>query len=374
MNPVLENRMIEELVDSFDRSPAQLNGLHEADAELVLLPYFPGSVLAATTDSISEELSTGLYADPYLAGWMSVMVSMSDLAAVGARPLGLLLSEILPDGFDTISLRSLQKGVREACRACETHLLGGDTNSGAQMVLTGTALGVCRDGTPLSRVGCKPGDRLFTTGPLGTGNAFALRIFSHLLGRADSRPTGGRRVNAVVGENSGGKYVEYRPQARLREGDSIRGIATACMDTSDGVLTTLDQLMRLNGVGFELNAGWEDVLSRCALAEFRAHGFPAWFALAGHHGEFELLFTVPESRLDRLVESSEESGWRPRELGRATVSKEVTLPLYGRVAALDTGFLRNLSFQCASNPGVYVGALLEYDATIRKGAINNVSA
>jgi thiamine-monophosphate kinase len=175
-------------------------------------------------------------------------------------------------------------------------------------------------------------------------------------------------------EDPSGTGLHYLPQARLREGASILGIASACMDTSDGVLAALDQLMRLNGTGFELAPGWEELLSPWARAEFRSHGLPAWIALAGHHGEFELLFTVPESLRDSLGNECARSGWSARELGKAVAAPEVTLPLYGGAAALDTGFLRDLSFQCGTDPGAYVRALLAYDADLRKGATGNVNA
>ena len=140
MNAILEVELIEGLTRAFDRSPFQLNRLQETDAEIVLLPSRSGRLLALTTDSIAEELSSGLYDDMYLAGWMIVMVNMSDLAAVGAAPLGLLVSEIFPLAFDETSMRRLQRGIRDACKACGTHLLGGDTNFGSQLTLTGTAI------------------------------------------------------------------------------------------------------------------------------------------------------------------------------------------------------------------------------------------
>jgi len=94
LNEILENKIINNLIAGFERSPNQLNHPHESDAEIIQL----GNIkLAITTDSISEEISTGLYDDPYLIGWMIVTVNISDLAAVGAIPIGILISEIIPD-------------------------------------------------------------------------------------------------------------------------------------------------------------------------------------------------------------------------------------------------------------------------------------
>jgi len=89
---VRENALVESLVRALPRSSLQRNGVGESDAELVRLP---GSdlLLAITNDAIVEEIEIGLYRDPYLIGWVTVVASASDLAAVGADPVGILLSQ-----------------------------------------------------------------------------------------------------------------------------------------------------------------------------------------------------------------------------------------------------------------------------------------
>lgn len=372
MKPVHENDLIEELTKGFKRSPIQLNRRQEADAEIVLLPSSPDCLLAVTTDSLSEEITSGLYEDPYLAGWMTVMANLSDLAAVGASPLGLLVSEILPANLDRRAIGQLQKGIQDACELCGTHVLGGDTNSGERLVLTGTAFGVCFGRTYLSRTGCKPGDLLFATGHLGGGNAFALRLFSDAVQSCLPFSARDRAVGPPSATGSGGAQL-YRPQARLREGESLCGIATACMDTSDGVIATLDQLMRLNRCGFEVTDQWESLLDPLVRAEFESHGLPAWTALAGQHGEFELLFTVAPSDREILMGMSSKAGWKPLELGTVAAGRETILPLDGFDVALDTAYLRNLPSQCGSDISSYVRALFEYDMNIQKGEASNVN-
>lgn len=367
VNPVHEIDLIERLTRGFDRSPIQLNRRQESDAEIMLLPGAPGCLLAVTTDSLSEEIAAGLYDDPYLVGWMSVMVNMSDLAAVGASPLGLLVSEILPDDLDEQAIQRLQQGIRDGCEACRTHVIGGDTSSGEQLVLTGAALGVCRDGAYLSRIGCKPGDLLYSTGLLGCGNAFALRRFSHAVMPDLFPPDRRRRGVGQPAPRASDPCVRYRPLARLREGESLRGVATACMDTSDGVVATLDQLMRLNRAGFKLTSQWEALLDPAARAEFEAHGLPAWAALAGPHGEFELLFTVSPGDRNVLMEASSRAGWKPLQLGAVVSGNEMVLPLRDRDIALDTAYLRNLPSRCGTDPRAYVRALLAFDRKIQKG-------
>ena len=158
LNSILENKVINNLISAFERSPMQLNKPHESDAEIIQLN--DNTKLAITTDSISEEISTGLYDDPYLIGWMIVTVNMSDLAAVGAAPIGILISEIIPKEFEPEKIKELQKGISDACKEYNTFVLGGDTNEGEKLVLTGIAVGIIKQEKPISRMGCKPGDIL----------------------------------------------------------------------------------------------------------------------------------------------------------------------------------------------------------------------
>jgi len=351
LNAIIENEFIGKLTEQFRRSPLQKNRAHESDAEIVRPFRDSDRLLALTTDSIVEEIALGLYTDPHLIGWMTVMVNMSDLAAVGAQPLGILVSEVLPGDFPKHSIARLQQGIHDACDACGTFVLGGDTNFGGQLILTGCALGAVNDRKHLSRIGCQPGDGLYSTGVLGVGNAFALSKFA---GSAEAE-------------------IEYRPIARLSESQSLPGVASACMDTSDGVIATLDQLMRLNNVGFEFEEDWELKLHSGSKALTSAQGIPSWLLLAGQHGEFELLFTVAKECENELLRSAEKDHWHPVRLGNVTEKPEIRLPLYGQSVLLDTGKIRNTASQVNGNIENYIAQLLMIDNEIRKGASEHVS-
>ncbi|MEK6569853.1 MAG: thiamine-phosphate kinase, partial [Bacteroidota bacterium] len=224
LNNILENALIENLVKIFPRSPLQQNSLQESDAELL---HFPGtdSTIALTTDTIVEEIEAGLYTDPHLIGWMTVMVNASDLAAVGAQPIGILLNETLPPDVGEEFIAELQNGIHDACSICGMYVLGGDTNFSSHLQMSGCAVGLIPDSAAMTRRGCEPGDYLFSSGPLGLGNAYAL---VHLMNNSELKQI----------------PMPYYPRARLCEGQLLRSIASCCMDTSDGTLATLDQLMR----------------------------------------------------------------------------------------------------------------------------------
>ena len=351
---ILENSRIEKLTRQFSRSPLQLNNLQGADAEIIRLDPRGTVCIAATTDSIVEEIASGLYHNPYLIGWMTVMANMSDLAAVGAIPLGILISEVIPSDIPPELLSELQRGIQKACEACGSFVLGGDTNSGSQLLLTGCAFGTTSRDRLLSRVGAQPGDQLYSTGNLGIGNAFALQHLQHPRIAPDD-------------------VVPYQPFARLREGQSIAGVASSCMDTSDGVIATLDQLMRINHVGIDFRTEIQSCLHPQARLAASSAGIPPWYLLAGQHGEFELLFTVSRENELELLDIANGSDWKPLRLGVVIAEEEIRIPLYGRQAVLDTGKIRNLAFECGSDVRRYIQELSLIDNKCKEGALNHVN-
>lgn len=316
LHAIRENALIDRLARGFARSPLQLNQRHETDAELIQLPGLD-TVLVLTADAIAEEIDLGLYDDPGLIGWMTVTASASDLAAVGADPVGVLVIESLPEDLDEGGLTALQKGIETASETCALPVLGGDTNSAASWQMAAVAVGLVPDGKAMTRRGAQPGDAVCTTGPLGAGSAFAA---TRLLGTDPSVP--------------------FRPVARLEAGQVLRDYAAACIDTSDGALAALDQLMRLNGVGFRLDDA-ASYLHPSAQCTADALNVPRWMLLAGLHGEFELLFCIPDDALSALRKAAP-SSWAPLRIGTVTDTPRIEIATSQAGLALDTGAIRNL--------------------------------
>jgi len=328
--------LIEKLAGALPRSPLLLNALCESDAELIRLPG-TDVALAVTTDAIAEEIAADLYTDPYLIGWMAVMVNASDLAAVGAEPLGILLSETLPLDVEPAFIDRLQSGIRDAMEACGLHLLGGDTNFSPTMQIAATAVGIVSRDAPLTRLGCAPGDRLYASGPLGLGGAFALS-----------------RLDA------GAPAIPYRPMARLREGRLLPGVASCGMDTSDGVVPTLDELIRLNRVGFRIDARLAEMLHPASLQMARRAGLPEWLMLAGPHGEVELLFTVPPEAEPTLHAAARSIEWTPIPIGIVTPEPGLWL---GSIH-LDSTRIRDMYAEAGGDARQYLAELLALDARL----------
>ena len=340
LNSILENQSINELISYFKRSPKQFNKPHESDSEIIEIN---NQLLAITTDSISEEIYTGLYKDPYLIGWMIVTINISDLAAVGASPVGILISEIIPKNISNEKIAKMQNGILDACNAYGTFVLGGDTNEGDHLILTGTAVGIIQNKNYMSRLGCKPVDILYSSGKLGSGNAYEI---SRLISQANT-------------------FTNYKPSARIKYGQVIREYASCCMDTSDGLISTLDQLMRLNKAGFELNKNWENSIDNRAVEFSKNLNIPHWLLLAGQHGEFELIFTIPQKHKNSFLEHALQNELNPIELGKVISDTEICIPLYNELISINTAYIRNLPTEANGDVNHYLKMLLDYDSQIK---------
>jgi thiamine-monophosphate kinase len=332
MNEILENRLLARWGEMLPRAPGQVGGLQESDAELVDLG--DGRLLALTVDAVVEEVITGLYRDPRTVGRVAAVSSLSDLAAVGADALGVLVCATLPRIGREAAQTGVAAGLREVLDPAGVFVLGGDTNEAEQLCLVVSAAGLVPRASVITRLGARPGDRVFASGPLGAGGALAATALLNLGGMSEEA---------------------YRPAVRVREGALLRGIASCCMDTSDGFVATLDQLARLNGVGFRIEAKPADLLHPAASAVRAAAGLPAFPFLASYHGEFELVFTVPPERVALLEERARTIAWQPLEVGAVEPEQGVR---FGDVE-IDAARIRNALELSGEDYRAYLQLLLE---------------
>ena len=264
-NRIIENEQIKLIAGRFSRAPYQLNEILESDAELI--SFDNDRILALTYDAIVEEIEQGLYTDYYQIGWMAVTISVSDLAAVGAQILGLLLDLKIPSKFDALNLEKLQNGINDACKFYGCYVLGGDTNRNNTLQIGSTALGFCKN--KLMRKGMKVSDVLYVSDKVGLGSSYAFAQFIE-------------KMN-----------IEYLPKARLKEGQLLNEFANCCIDTSDGLFLAMCQLLELNNLGFNLDVPLKEMLHETCIKISEEKQLPHWIFMSGPHGEYELLFTVP---------------------------------------------------------------------------------
>lgn len=331
LEKIFENQTIGDLARHFSRSPNQSNRLHETDAELIALEGNESQYLAVSIDTIADEISEGLYRDPFTMGWMTVTANFSDLAAVGAEPIGLVTALSLERSRDKAFRDSIAQGLEEACRQVGTFILGGDMNFTQSISLTGCAIGTVPKKEKLTRIGCMEGDAVFLSGKAGSGNALGLARKTNL-------------PEEMYPEKS------YRPVARTKEALQVRKYASSCMDTSDGLFITIDQLIRLNNRGFSITADWENILDSKVYELCEKLNIPYWFMAAGIHGEFELLFTIPVPKVQSFLNEAHRIGFFPISLGKIldTPDFEVTFKS-GKTTRIDMTPLRNLWDQATGN-------------------------
>jgi thiamine-monophosphate kinase len=113
------------------------------------------------------------------------------------------------------------------------------------------------------------------------------------------------------------------------------------MDTSDGLFATLDQLGRLNNCGFHLEKEWVSHLAPGALRIAEMAGVNPWMLLAGPHGEFELVFTIPPHRIPSLHIAADAAHWVPMRLGVVIEDPGISIAEWGKLNPDDLASIRN---------------------------------
>ncbi|HIC96445.1 TPA: thiamine-phosphate kinase [Candidatus Bipolaricaulota bacterium] len=232
--------------------------------------------LLLTTDMLHRATDFPRGTEAYTIGWRTAAVSLSDIAAMGGRPLGLVVALGAPE-FERDFIERLLAGLEDCCALVGCRLLGGDLDRHRELTLVSTALGVAE--RPVHRSGAKAGDLVCLTGPLGR-TGVALRLFKS-----------GRLEKA-------NEFFRFTP--RVEEGRKLAPYATAMIDISDGLARSLHQLAEAGSVGFLI--GYEEVPVLPEVEELAADEEERR-EMALYTGEdFELLFTLPGERFREAQE------------------------------------------------------------------------
>lgn len=211
---------------------ALAEGIGDDAAEL---PVPRGDQLLASTDAAVENVHfVRAWVSLEAVGYRAVTAALSDLAAMAARPAGVLVSLQLPSPFDDADLAALADGIGGAVRAVGTVIRGGNIAAADQLSITTTVLGTAH--APLRRSAARPGDFLYVTGALGAPAAAV------------------RRFAAGVDPDPALRSRFEHPVARIREAEwlAARG-AVAAIDISDGLGGDADHLATASGVALDLD-------------------------------------------------------------------------------------------------------------------------
>jgi thiamine-monophosphate kinase len=266
----------------------------------------PGKETVITADLLVEDVDfRRTTTPPYLLGHKALAVSLSDIAAMGARPLWSLISIGVPDDvWQTDFVERFYDGLLKLANRYGVQLIGGDTSRTTdKIVIDSVVSGECAAGMSVMRSGANPGDKIFVTGSLGAAAA-GLRLIergAHLaeqnLGDDDSQ-----KLDHVL-------LRQLRPDPRVGWGMVLgeERLATSMIDLSDGLSSDLNHLCTASGAGALIDSSLLPIDNRVIELCGRRALDPLQLAL--HGGEdFELLFTVKpgdEKRLPRKVDGVE---------------------------------------------------------------------
>ena len=268
------------------------------DAALLQPPT--GMQLAVAMDTLNAGVHFPDTTAPCDIGWKALAVNLSDLAAMGAAPAWCTLSLSLPQA-DVAWLDGFLDGFLELANMHGVALVGGDTTRGP-LSICAAVQGFVEAGSALRRDGAYVGDDIWVSGTLGDA-AGALA-----------------RLQAGIADDPAERSRLDRPTPRVALGRALRGIATSCIDISDGLLADLGHVGAASGVGTEIELAALPA-STALRSAFDTDSRHALQATGGD--DYELCFTAPESKRSEVASVTRESAVEVARIGRVVAGKGV---------------------------------------------------
>lgn len=270
--------------------------------DAALLDPPPGRTLVLAADAMVAGVHFLPDDPPETIGRKLLRVNLSDLAAMGAEPIGYLMTTALAKETGEDWLEAFARGLAEDQARFRVVLLGGDTvASPGPVTLSLTIIGAVAPGHALRRDGARPGDALWVSGTIGDG-ALGLDAL-----------TG--RLSGLGAEAQAHLARRYRlPEPRLALGAALVGVASACMDVSDGLVQDVGHLARGAGLAAVIEAA-RVPLSEAAAAAVAAD--PALLARCLTGGDdYELAFAAAEEAEAAVRAAAARSGVAVTRIGR----------------------------------------------------------
>ncbi len=238
-----EAELIARLRATFDGGPAKPAGTEGIGDDAAVFPGPDGSSYVLTTDFLVEGVDFRRdWISPRELGRRAIEVSLSDIAAMGARPRFAFLSAAFPPDFPDEQRLKLFEGVQEGAREANAWVLGGDLSRAGELSIGTTLVGEVARDRVRRRGDAKAGDAIFVTGPLGSAKA-GLELLV-----AGAHEKGGDDARLVE--------AQLAPRADLEAGLILASLGRgfALMDVSDGLAADLPKMARASGdLGFEVD-------------------------------------------------------------------------------------------------------------------------
>jgi len=287
-----------ELIARFFDRPAVRNPLGVGD-DCALLQPAAGMQLAVSSDMLVEGRHFLSTVDPVRLGHKALAVNLSDLAACGAQPLAFTLALSLPQA-DEGWLQGFAQGLFALAERHGCELVGGDTTRGPLTICI-TVFGEVPAGQALLRSGARAGDEVWVSGHAGDAR-LALEVFRGKLA-----------VPADVFEAARERMEQ--PQPRVALGLALRGIASAAIDISDGLMGDLGHVLRRCGVGARIEQEAALGLLRTGAQALPDPDQRLALVLSGGD-DYELLFTAPAAAGAQVEAAGRATGTRVTRIGR----------------------------------------------------------
>ncbi len=245
-------------------------------------------------------------------GYRCLAVNLSDLAAMGAEPLWFTLALTMPR-VDNDWLQAFSGGLRECAAEANITLVGGDTCRGP-LACTIQVIGFVPKGQALLRSGAALGDAIFVSGDLGAAAAW-------IKGQEDT----------AVGDLAGLEARFWRPTAQLALGKSLRNLASAAIDVSDGLVRDLAHVLSASHLGARLQL---EQLPLCESLHKCADHEKTVKIAAGGGDDYQLCFTVAGDRQEELERLGYELDIRLTRIGETTEGDNIDIFYHGRPISL----------------------------------------
>ena len=271
------------------------------DAALIKVP--DDHFLAISTDTLVEGIHFLSSTKPFDIGYKSLAVNLSDMAAMAAKPNWLLLSLTMPE-FNHTWLTEFTNGFFNLANSYELGLIGGNLTRGP-LSITVQIIGSLPHGQELRRSTAKPGDLIYVTGVLGMASMALLTL------------QGDVENDHEISEDCLSKL--YRPEPRVNIGISLRNIATAAIDISDGIAADLQHLVNASHVGAEVRL--EDIPIYEELKKLDADKI--WSYSLNKGDDYELCFTANRNSLHKIEEISHQFSCPISCIGRITEGHDI---------------------------------------------------
>jgi len=315
-----ENQIIEIINDTISKNCKSLDNNKEQDAVLFQTSC---NKLLFTIDDFSHE-DQFRENDPYSLGWNMVVGGVSDILASGGIPKFFGHSLVICREWNEDYIIKLAKGIADAISKADMTFIGGDLGISEDWKYTASVIGDAPE-KELNRMGAKPGDSIFMSGKIGAGNfEAALNIYKEKL-----------KLSGLI------RTIKTRYSYRFEESQLMKKYASCSIDTSDGVFNGLNTISELNSIGYSI-VNLQYITKASLLAKILS--LPKEMLFFGECGEYELLFTVNEDKVEEFIKEAKQQNLDFFQIGKVTENERI-LEIRNKITNLSKFDVRARDFE-----------------------------